>query len=89
MTSIIVSGLAMWVTEWLKRKKRMDKLYVPVVAFVAAGLFAVGWYSVFEPGTSWRFALKEGLALGAVTGGLYGFGKTLIEKKSSSLDEKN
>lgn len=82
MTSIIVAGLAMWSVEWAKRRG-IDKFYVPVIAFATAGLFALGWSLIFEPAIPWRTALKDGLTLGAVTGGLYGFGKTIIEKSSS------
>ena len=83
MTSIIIAGLTMWLTE-LGKRKGMDKFYVPVMAFAAAGLFTVAWYAVFESATAWQVALKDGLALGAVAGGLYGFGQTVIGKKDES-----
>lgn len=82
MTSIIIAGLAMWVTELCKRKG-MDKFYVPVIAFAAAGLFSFGWEAVFDASVGWRTALKDGFALGAMTGGLYGFGKMMIDKSTS------
>lgn len=81
MTSIIIAGLTMWGTELLKRRG-MDKFYVPLVAFVIAGAVTVGWYAVFDPAVSWKLALKDGFALGAVAGGLYGFGQTFIGKKN-------
>lgn len=87
MTSIIIAGLSMWMVELCKRRG-MDKFYVPVIAFVAAGLVYLGWFALFDPAVGWRAALKEGLALGAVTGGLYGFGKMVIDKSSSSSTAK-
>jgi len=80
IAAIIIAGLAMWLVELLKRKG-MDKFYVPPLAFVLAGLVSVLWYFVFDPSVPWRQALKDGLTLGAVAGGLYGFGQTFINKK--------
>lgn len=53
----------------------------------ATGLFTVAWYAVFEPTVTWQAALKDGLALGAVAGGLYGFGQAVIGKKDSADPE--
>lgn len=88
MTSIIIAGLAMWITELAKRKG-MNKFYVPVAAFGVAGAVTVAWYAVFDPAVAWQNALKDGFALGAVAGGLYGFGQTFIGRKTETEYVKN
>jgi|GEM_PF-5739632 len=79
INSVIIAGLTMWAVEWCKRKG-MDKFYAPVAAFIVAGIITVVWNYCFEPTVSWQDSLKQGLILGAITGGLYGFGKSVIKK---------
>jgi len=69
----------MWVVELFK-KKGMDGFYAPIAAFFVAGIITVVWNYFFEPGVSWQDSLKQGLIFGSGTGGLYGFGKSVLKK---------
>jgi len=77
--SILIAGLTMWVVELFK-KKGMDRFYAPVAAFLVAGAITSGWYWLFDPTIPLQVSLKQGFFLGAVSGGLYGFGKSVIKK---------
>lgn len=85
MDSIMITGLTMWLVQ-LCRRQGLDKFYVPPLAFLAAGLCTLGWAWLTGAeltAGAWRQPLKEGLWLGAVAGGLYGFGRAVWQGRES------
>lgn len=89
MDSIIITGLTMWLVQ-LCRRQGLDKFYVPPLAFLAAGLcsLALAWAGGASlAGGAWRQPLKEGLLLGAVAGGLYGFGRAVWQGREGGSNQ--
>lgn len=84
LDNFIIIGLVMTVVEIIKEvtkleKKDYGKLVIPVLVFVFAGAFNVVNASLFGD-VSFIEALKEGLILGASSGGIYSMGKVYIDK---------
>lgn len=83
LESYIVIGLVIALVEIIKTFSWFDtprgKLTVPILVFlVAGGLNMLNAY-IFG-GMALLIALKEGLTLGAVAGGLYSMGQTYLNK---------
>ena len=72
-------GLAAYITE-LAKKRGMSKEWIPLAMLLLCAGLNLGCAALFEPETCWQDALKNGLVMGAVAGGIYGFGKAV--KKS-------
>ncbi|MGQ9558783.1 MAG: hypothetical protein ACUVTU_12645 [Desulfurispora sp.] len=85
MDSIIITGLTMWLVQ-LCRRQGLDKFYVPPLAFLVAGLCSLAWAWLTGAellAGAWRQPLQEGLWLGAVAGGLYGFGRAVWQGREA------
>lgn len=81
--AIIITGLVMWLVELAKRLG-LDRFYVPALACGLGGLLSALWGCFLEPGACLLPAVKEGLLLGAVAGGLYGFGRAALGRKGDA-----
>jgi len=86
LEDVVVIGVTMTLAEIVKRLLRRwctDDLVTQVTPLVvlalAGGLNVLNAY-MFAPDTSWREALKAGLLLGAVAGGVYSMGKAVLGK---------
>lgn len=83
MDNYIVIGLVIATIEIIKTfpimKTQRGKLFVPILVFIAAGLFNTANGVLFNNANA-MIALKEGLYLGAISGGLYSMGQTYLDK---------
>ncbi|MGQ9558818.1 MAG: hypothetical protein ACUVTU_12825 [Desulfurispora sp.] len=78
--AVIITGLVVWLVELAKRLG-LDRFYVPALACGLGGLLSALWCYFLQPGEALLSAVKEGLLLGAVAGGLYGFGRAALGRK--------
>jgi hypothetical protein len=87
LESYIVIGFVIAVVEIIKTrpwfKTEVGDLCVPLLVFVIAGIANVANAFVFG-GTDLLSALKDGLTLGAISGGLYSMGKTYLDKSKDT-----
>lgn len=91
LESYIVIGLVIAVVEMIKlhpkMKTELGGLFIPILVFTMAGAFNVlnafifGEIALIE-------ALKDGLVLGAVAGGLYSMGKAYMDKSERNTEVK-
>ncbi|MFZ5590868.1 MAG: hypothetical protein ACOY81_03550 [Bacillota bacterium] len=81
--AVIIAGLVVWLVELAKRLG-LDKFYVPALACGLRGLLSALWGYFLQPGEAILPAVKEGLLLGAVAGGLYGFGRAALGRKGGT-----
>lgn len=83
LESYIIVGLTIAIVEIIKTfkpiKTKRGKLIVPILVFLIAGAFNVANAAIFS-GMALLVALKSGLELGAVAGGLYSMGQTYLNK---------
>lgn len=83
LESYIIVGLTIATVEIFKTvkcfKTKRGKLIIPILVFLIAGGFNVANAFVFG-GMALILALKGGLELGAVAGGLYSMGQTYLNK---------
>jgi len=83
LESYIVIGLVIALVEIIKTFSWFDtprgKLTVPILVFLVAGGLNVLNALIFG-GMDLLIALKDGLTLGAVAGGLYSMGQTYLNK---------
>jgi len=83
LESYIIVGLTIAVVEIVKTvkyfKTKRGKLIIPILVFLIAGGFNVANAYIFG-GMTLLLALKGGLELGAVAGGLYSMGQTYLNK---------
>lgn len=75
LDDIFVLGFAAYITELLKQKGLAKKFVPLVVLFLAAVLNVLNCFT-FGDGI-WQVAFKDGLMLGAVASGIYGFGQAV------------
>ena len=84
----IVIGVVMGATEIVKRMMKQSQIEdeaitqaTPFVVLVLAGAAQVANAAVFgAAGIPWQEALKQGLTLGALSGGIYSLGKAALGK---------
>lgn len=83
LESYIVIGFVIAVVEIIKTlpwfKTDVGNLCVPLLVFLIAGLANIVNAFVFGD-INVLVALKDGLTLGAISGGLYSMGKTYLDK---------
>lgn len=83
LESYIIVGLTIAIVEIIKTfkglKTKRGKLIVPILVFLLAGGFNVANAYIFD-GMALLVALKGGLELGAVAGGLYSMGQTYLNR---------
>ena len=83
LESYIIIGLVIAIVEILKTleplKTERGKLFIPILVFLVAGVINVLNAFIFG-GLALLIALKDGLTLGAVAGGLYSMGQTYLNK---------
>jgi hypothetical protein len=83
LESYIIVGLTIATVEIIKTvkyfKAKRGKLIIPILVFLIAGGFNVLNAWIFG-GMALIVALKGGLELGAVSGGLYSMGQTYLNK---------
>lgn len=88
LESYIVIGFVIAIVEIIKTlpffKSNVGNLLIPLLVFLIAGLTNVLNASIFG-NMDLMIALKEGLTLGAISGGLYSMGKTYLDK-SKNID---
>jgi hypothetical protein len=84
LESYIIVGLTIASVELIKTfkyfKTKVGKLWIPILVFLIAGGYNVLNAWVFG-GMALLLALKSGLELGAVAGGLYSMGQTYLNKE--------
>lgn len=87
LESYIIIGLTIAIVEIIKTyshfKTKRGKLFIPLMVFFIAGVANVINAFVFV-NTDLLIALKDGLTLGAVAGGLYSMGQTYLNKESKN-----
>lgn len=83
LESYIVIGFVIAIVEIIKThpwfKTEVGNLCVPILVFLIAGIANVINALAFGD-ISLLVALKDGLTLGAISGGLYSMGKTYLDK---------
>lgn len=83
LESYIVIGFVIALVEIIKTHKffktEVGDLCIPILVFVIAGLANVLNAIVFGD-INILIALKDGLVLGAISGGLYSMGKTYLDR---------
>ena len=83
MDEVFVMGLAAYITE-LAKKRGMGKEWIPLAMLLLCAGLNLSFAALFKPEQCWQDALRNGLAMGAVAGGIYGFGKAVKRKTNSS-----
>ena len=90
LESYIVIGLVVALVEIIKIHPWFDTeigdLIVPILVFVIAGLANVANAFVFGD-MNLLDALRDGLTLGAISGGLYSMGKVYLDKSRREIEE--
>lgn len=90
LENYIIIGFVVAVVEIIKTHKwfetKKGNYFIPILVFLIAGLANLANALVFGD-VDMLTALKDGLTLGAVSGGLYSMGKTYLDK-SKKIDEK-
>lgn len=84
----IIIGVVMVLVEIVKlvckkagvTEEAVKQVVVPLSVLGLAGLLNVGAAYVWEPSLFWREALKQGIIMGAIAGGVYGLGKAALGK---------
>jgi hypothetical protein len=88
LEDIVIIGLVMGLVSIVKAAAKraglsdeaIKQVVTPLAVFALAGALNVVQAAVFAPDVDWREALKQGLTLGAISGGLYGLGKAAMGK---------
>jgi hypothetical protein len=87
LEDIIVIGIVMGATELVKRAMKKAQVedeavtqVTPFVVITLAGAAQVANAAVFGADIPWQEALKQGLTLGAISGGIYSLGKAALGK---------
>ncbi len=86
MEDAIIVGVTMVLVEGIKRAAKrigvrdeaVTQIVTPLAVLGFAGALNVAAAAIWAPELFWREALKEGLTLGAVAGGVYGLGKAAL-----------
>lgn len=82
----VIIGVTMIVTEvikiWMKKSinEKIVGQVIPLVVMTLAGVLNVMNGLVFGESFVWREVLSHGLTLGAVAGGVYSMGKSVLGK---------
>jgi hypothetical protein len=84
----VIVGLVMTLAEIIKQLAKragladetVKQVVTPLAVFALAGGINVLAALVWAPELFWREALKQGLMLGAVSGGVYSLGKAALGK---------
>lgn len=84
----IIVGIVMVLTEVVKRlcdrlgvtEEARKQIVTPLAVLGLGAVLSVASAALFDPGTPWREALKQGLVMGAVAGGVYSLGKAALGK---------
>lgn len=88
LEDVIIIGIVMVLVEIVKilaqgaglTEEMIKQVIVPLAVLGLAGALNVVSAYVWEPSLFWREALKQGLVMGAVAGGVYGLGKAALGK---------
>lgn len=87
LEDIIIGGIVMGATEIAKRlmkkagiEEEAVKQVTPFIVLGLAGALQVANAAVFGADIPWQEALKQGLTLGAMSGGIYSLGKAALGK---------
>jgi len=91
LESYIVIGFVIAIVEMIKTlpwfETEVGDLTIPIMVFIIAGLANVANAFVFGD-IALLDALKDGLTLGAISGGLYSMGKTYLDKSKPEVEQK-
>jgi len=91
LDNYIVIGIVIALVEMIKlnpkMKTELGSLLIPVLVFAMAGAVNVANAFIFGD-MALLEALKDGLTLGAVSGGLYSMGKTYMDKSDIKIGVK-